>query len=571
MNEIRVWAPNAQAVAVDFGADQAPMRSEPNGWWSVLDDKRPPFDYAFLLDGAAPLPDPRSPWQPTGVHGPSRTVDHAVFPWTDRIWQPPPLETGILYELHIGTFTPEGTFDAAISRIPHLVDLGVTHVELMPVAEFSGERGWGYDGVDLYAPHHVYGGPDGLKRLVNALHAAGLAVVLDVVYNHLGPSGNYLNRFGPYFTNHFRTPWGDAVNFSDAGSEEVRRFVIDNGLMWLRDYHFDGLRLDAIHAIVDTSPVHILETLAIEVEELERKLGRRLVLIAESDLNDSRIIRPRDRGGYGFTAQWSDDFHHSLHTVLTGERSGYYCDFGSIQDLAKALEKGFVYHGGYSEYRSGPHGQPLGDLPLHKLLGYLQNHDQIGNRARGERSSELMSISRLKIGAALVLTAPFIPMLFHGEEWGASTPFQYFTAHSDLTLAAAVSEGRRNEFIQFGWPAEEIPDPQDPRTLERSRLDWSEREEPRHRELLDWHRDLIRLRRRSPDLLSGNTRVRYDENEKWLAMERGSATVVCNFSDQRRRIWVQGRQSILLSSGHAERTSEGLSLGPESVAVLSQA
>src|ERR1700722_13382288 len=422
------------------------------GWWVVATALPiPGADYAFVIDGAEPpVPDPRSQSQPHGVHGRSRFVDHSAFPWTDSGWKAPALDSAIVYELHVGTFTAAATFDAAIDRLGYLKDLGVTHVELMPVAEFSGDRGWGYDGVDLFAPHHAYGGPDGLKRLVDACHARGLAVLIDVVYNHLGPSGNYLPRFGPYLTHRHSTPWGDAVNFDGRGSDEVRRLFCDNALMWLRDYHCDGLRIDAVHAIIDTSAIHFLEQLASEVAALERELGRRLVLIAESDLNDSRIVRARELGGYGIDAQWSDDFHHALHCVLTGERAGYYSDFGTIADLAKALRHAWVYDGRYSNHRGRPHGRSPAGLSGHHFLGYAQTHDQVGNRAKGERSSHLMSIARLKIGAAIVLCAPFIPMLFQGEEFGADTPFQYFTNHEEPELAKAVSEGRRKEFAAFG-------------------------------------------------------------------------------------------------------------------------
>ncbi len=439
------------------------MNSEQNGYWRCdCSGAGHGTDYAFVLDGGDPLPDPRSPWQPYGVHGRSRVLDHSRFQWSDAGWRPPVLSSAVIYELHIGTFTPEGTFDSAVGRLEYLKQLGITHVELMPVAEFSGAWGWGYDGADLFAPHHAYGGPDGLKRFVDACHAAGLAVLLDVVYNHLGPSGNYLSRFGPYFTTRYSTPWGPAVNLDGAGSSEVRRFFCDNALMWLRDYHFDGLRIDAIHAFVDHSAVPFLEQLAGEVKRLQAHLGRSLVLIAESDLNDPRVVTPTEAGGYGIDAQWSDDFHHALHSVLTGERAGYYQDFGTLGDVARALENAFVFDGRHSLYRGRPHGRKPEGLPGWRFLGYLQTHDQVGNRAQGERSSRLMNVGRLKIGAAIVLCAPFIPMLFQGEEFGADTPFQYFTNHEEPELARAVSEGRRKEFAAFGWKVADIPDPQDP-------------------------------------------------------------------------------------------------------------
>ncbi|MGZ3678250.1 MAG: malto-oligosyltrehalose trehalohydrolase, partial [Ktedonobacterales bacterium] len=461
MTTFCVWAPNAHRVAVQTLGERVPMNAGERGWWRVeVATATPGTDYQFVLDGGEALPDPRSQWQPHGVFGPSRVVDHSLFHWNDAGWQAPPLESALIYELHVGTFTPAGTFDAAIARLDHLKDLGVTHVELMPVNEFPGMRGWGYDGVDLSAPHSAYGGPDGLKRLVDACHARGLAVLLDVVYNHLGPSGNYLSRFGPYFTDRYHTPWGPAMNLDGAQSDEVRRFLCDNALIWLRDYHLDGLRLDAVHAFYDTSAIHLLEQLAEEVAELQSHLGRHLVLIAESDLNDPRVVRSREVGGYGLDAQWSDDFHHALHAVLTGEQSGYYADYGTLADLAHALEHAYVYDGRYSASRKRHHGRPTTSLPGHRFLGYMQTHDQVGNRARGERSSALLSPRRLKVAAALVLTAPFVPMLFQGEEWGATTPFQYFTDHQDANLARAVSEGRRNEFAAFGWNPDDVPDPQ---------------------------------------------------------------------------------------------------------------
>jgi maltooligosyltrehalose trehalohydrolase len=574
VTRFRVWAPRARSVEIALGEVRRPMVATEHGWWSVdVPDAGPGTDYAFVLDGGPPLPDPRSPWQPHGIHGSSRLLDHSACRWTDAGWQAPPLAAAVIYELHVGTFTPAGTFESAIERLEHLRDLGATHVELMPVAEFSGTRGWGYDGVDLWAPHHAYGGPEGLKCLVDACHARGLAVILDVVYNHLGPAGNYLARFGPYSTDRYRTPWGDAVNLDGPGSDEVRRFFCDNALMWLRDYHMDGLRVDAAHAIVDTSAVHVLEQLVEEVDALEAALGRHLVLIAESDLNDPRVIRPRDAGGYGIDAQWADDFHHALHTVLTGERDGYYADFGTLADLAKALEQAFVYDWRYSSFRRRWHGKSPAGLSGHRFVVCLQNHDQIGNRARGDRSSHLVGVERLKIGAALVLTAPFIPLLFQGEEWGASTPFQYFTDHDDPELARSVSEGRRREFAAFGWRPEDVPDPQAPGTFERSKLDWSEPGREPHASLLDWHRQLIRLRRELAVLSDGRLdrlRVRFDEAARWLAVDRGSVVVACNLGKQPVRVPLErsGLRVRLASGGGVELAAKGAELAPESVAVL---
>lgn len=578
MGLLKVWAPDARRMAVEIEGSRLDMKKGPNGWWRVdtaLAENG--MGYAFVPDGGTPLPDPRSPWQPEGVHGPSRIVDHRKFPWTDANWQPPPLSSAVIYELHIGTFSPEGTFDGAVKRLDHLVNLGITHVELMPVAEFSGQRGWGYDGVDLYAPHHAYGGPEGLKRLVDACHKRGLAVILDVVYNHLGPAGNYLGRFGPYFTDRYATPWGEAVNLDGPYSDEVRRFFIDNALMWFRDYHMDGLRIDAVHAIIDTSAIHFLEQLAGEVNDLESHLGRYLVLIAESDLNNPRVIRSPEVGGYGIDAQWNEDFHHALHAVLTGERDGYYMDFGGLADLAKALTHGLVYDGSYSHYRRRNHGRPPTGLSGHRFVDCLQNHDQVGNRALGERTSHLLSQGRLKIGAALVLTAPFVPMLFQGEEWGASTPFLYFTDHQDPELGEAVKHGRREEFAAFLRETDKIPDPQERETFLRSRLDWDELRRDPHDKILDWHRSLIRLRRQLPELTDGRmeqTSVRFDETAQWLIMTRGSVLLVCNLADASQRIPCPGLwgKEIVLSSEKGITAEDNKVLMPgEAVAILSGA
>ena len=547
-NTIRVWAPLASQVAVQLKGLEREMLRRDGAWWELtVPEPLHGTDYEFILDGGRPLPDPRSASQPYGVHGKSRFVDHGRFSWEDQGWQPPLFRRGIVYELHIGTFTPEGTFDSAIGRLDHLVSLGVTHIELMPVAEFPGDRGWGYDGVDLYAPHHAYGGPDGLKRLVNACHRNGLAVILDVVYNHLGPDGNYLAQFGPYFSDRHRTPWGQAMNLDGEDSAEVRRFLCDNALMWLRDYHFDGLRLDAIHALLDSSAVHFLEQLAVEVDRLEAELGRTLTLIAESDLNDPRIVQSWDVGGYGITAQWSDDFHHALHVCLTGERQGYYSDFGTVADLGDALTKVFVYDGRYSEYRKRPHGRPPRGVPASRFVVCLQNHDQIGNRPRGERSSHLMSEQGLLVGASVLLTAPFVPMLFQGEEWGASTPFQFFTGHEDPDLARAVSEGRRREYSTFGWRAEEIPDPQARATFENSKLKWSEVAERPHSKILKAHRRLIQLRRSSPSLIDGRP-ARVEAEDSTLRVTRGDVSLLCHFRRDQPSAAVRVCDQVVFSS-----------------------
>ena len=575
MTSFRVWAPYAKQVELELRGGRHAMAAGDRGWWSVeLALEESNADYAFILDRGDPLPDPRSPWQARGIHGPSRLVDHRAFRWTDRHWQAAPLAAAVIYELHIGTFTAQGTFRSAIDKLDELVQLGVTHVELMPVAEFSGNRGWGYDGADLYAPHQAYGGPDELKQLVDACHGRGLAVILDVVYNHLGPAGNYLARFGPYFTERYATPWGQAMNFDGPESDEVRRFVCDNALMWLGDYHFDGLRLDAVHALIDTSATHILEQLACEVDDLQAQSGRHLVLIAESDLNDPRIVRPQEIGGYGIQAQWSDDFHHALHVALTGERDGYYADFASLADLAKALQSVFVYDSSYSAFRRRRHGRVTKGVSGHSFLGYLQNHDQIGNRAKGERSSHLMSIGRLKIAAALIMTAPFVPMLFQGEEWGASSPFLYFTNHEDAELGRLVTEGRRREFAAFSAHREDVPDPQASETFERSKLNWNERDREPHRGLLDWHRRLIRLRREVSALADGRlerVQVSFDESARWLVMRRGSVAVACNLASATQHVatGLDAQAQLLLASESGLTMIDGeVRLPPDSVAIV---
>jgi maltooligosyltrehalose trehalohydrolase len=569
---LRVWAPRAAAVDLVLPRSDAPqpMRRAEGGWWEAEAELAAATDYAFSLDGGEPLPDPRSRWQPEGVHGPSRILDTAAFRWTDAGWRPPPLREAVIYELHPGTFTAEGTLPAAIERLGELVALGVTHVELMPVAEFGGDRGWGYDGVDLFAVHHAYGGPAGLAAFVDAAHARGLAVLLDVVYNHLGPDGNYLARFGPYFTDRYRTPWGEAIDFDGEGSGEVRRFVIDSALAWLRDYHLDGLRLDAVHAIFDASPMHLLEELAAAVDDLERETGRPRLVIAESDLNEPRLVRPRDRGGYGLDATWADDLHHALHAALTSERSGYYADFGSLATLARALSGGYVFTGQHSTFRGRPHGRSPSGVPGERFVVALQNHDQVGNRARGERIGHLVSPGRARIGAALLLLAPYTPLLFMGEEWAASTPFLYFTGHESATLGRAVTEGRRREFAAFGWDPQQVPDPQDPATFAASKLRWEERGEPEHAATLDWYRALIALRRATPELHDGRrdlTEVTHDEDAGWLTLRRGPIAVAVNLGADPVTLPLGGE--LLLRYPASVVVAEGeVTLPPDGVVVM---
>ena len=520
------------------------MHSDTAGWWTssrlYLSGSK---DYGFLIDGRGPFPDPRSAWQPNGVHGLSRTLDHAAFLWHDLDWIAPPLTTAILYELHIGTFTTVGTFAGAIEKLNHLVELGITHVEVMPVNEFAGEYGWGYDSVGLFAPHHAYGEPEDFKRFVDACHARGLAVILDVIFNHLGPSGNYLSQFGPYFTNVYTNPWGEAINFDQGESDEVRRFFCDSAMQWLIDYHVDGLRLDAVHGIFDHSARHFLEQLSVEVEACSRELGRRFVLVAESDLNSPRLVDSRERGGYQLDATWNDDFHHALHAVLTGETHGIYMDFGTLSDLAKTMQDVYVYDGGYSRFRARSHGRKVGDLPADRFVGFIQNHDQVGNRPRGDRISQWLAPGQLRIAAAVVLMAPFIPLLFQGEEWGASTPFLYFTNYPEKELAESVRAGRAREFSAFGWRLGELSDPQSPETFERSKLRWEELDDPARCSLLEWYRALIQLRRSGPlskDCGRTSTFPLFDEQLQWFCFARGRCLVVCNFAREPRQVALPG-------------------------------
>ncbi len=552
MHHFEIWAPSARTMALRIEDSIVPMRGpDDRGWWRAEAEAAPGANYGFLIDDdPRAYPDPRSRWQPEGVHGLSRIYDQIVFRWSDTGFKAPPLASAIVYELHIGTFTPQGTLDAAIEKLDYLRDLGVTHVELMPVAAFAGQHGWGYDGVALYAVHQPYGGPDALKRFVNAAHQRGLAVVLDVVYNHFGPVGNYTGKFGPYLTDSHHTPWGGAVNLEDSGAYEVRRFFCDNALMWLRDFRIDGLRIDAVHAFVDRSAIHFLEQLAAKVETLQAELARPLVLIAESDLNDPRFVTPRECGGLGMDAQWSDDFHHALFVALTGEKQGYYADFGSLSQLAKALEKTFVYDGVYSRYRRRIHGRPAGNLSQHRFLGYIQDHDQVGNRALGDRISHIAGMQRARIAAALVLLSPFVPMLFQGEEWAATAPFQYFADH-EPEMARLVSEGRKKEFAAFGWRPESIPDPEDRATFLRSKLDWNERGQGPHAEMLEWYRSLIQLRRSTPALNNGeqgNIRVTCDERREILSFERGAIRLCCNLGNAEYAVDAPAGSRILLAS-----------------------
>jgi len=513
-----VWAPHRRSVELKLLAPQADsdhvkgeslieMRSgtelfakqEAAGYWQVtLPDIRPGTRYTFRLDETVTRPDPASNFQPGGVHGPSQVVDHRRFEWKDEKWNGIGLKEMVIYELHIGTFTPEGTFSAAIGRLSDLKELGISAIEIMPVAQFPGNRNWGYDGVYPYAVQNSYGGPDKLKELVDACHRTGLAVILDVVYNHLGPEGNYLRDFGPYFTDKHKTPWGEAINFDGPYSNPVRDFFIENALYWLREYHIDALRLDALHAIFDMSAKHFLEELAERVEAFSKENGRTFHLIGESDLNDVRLIKPRASGGYGLDAQWSDDFHHSLHTLLTGEKNGYYRDFGSVQNLAQAFREGFVYTGQYSNHRKRHHGNSPKRRKAQQFVVCIQNHDQIGNRMCSERLSQLADFEALKLAAGAVILSPYIPLLFMGEEYGEDSPFSYFVSHTDENLIEAVRRGRREEFKSFDWQGD-IPDPQAASTFEQSRLQWQKRSTDGCAVLLKFYSHIIGLRKSRPE------------------------------------------------------------------------
>ena len=472
----------------------------------------------------------------------------------------------MIYELHVGTFTAEGTFDAAIGRLDHLRQLGVHTVELMPVAAFPGRHGWGYDGICLWAVHEPYGGPDGLKRFVDACHERGLAVLLDVVYNHVG-IGNRLADFGPYFTEAHVTPWGPAVNLDQPGSDEVRAFLIGNALMWLRDYHLDGLRLDAVHALEDHRALNFSEELAAEVQALAALLNRELVLVAESDLNDPRLVTSREAGGYGLTAQWSDDFHHAVHAAVTGERQGYYCDFGSMAALAKTYTKVFFHDGIWSAFRGRTHGRQVDvfRVPAHRFLGYLQDHDQIGNRATGDRIAASLPPGLVKVAAGLVLTGPYTPMLFMGEEWGADTPWQYFTDHIEPWLAKAVAEGRKAEFAQHGWAAADVPDPQDEATFLRSKLDWAQLDHEPYVGILAWYRELIALRRARPELTDprlDRVSADFDEDARWLLARRGRLRIAANLGPEPVHLALGPPGTAILAA-----SSPGIAIHQDTVAV----
>ncbi|MFT3876047.1 MAG: malto-oligosyltrehalose trehalohydrolase [Propioniciclava sp.] len=595
---VRVWAPLASSVHAVLvpsrpgtdGLTEHPLTPDGDGYWSI--DLPVGTDYLLSVDGGEPRPDPRSAWQPFGVHGPSRVFDSAAYAWADVDWPGRDVLGGVFYELHVGTFTPEGTLDAAIGRLGHLVELGIDTIELMPLAPFPGERGWGYDGVELYAVHEHYGGPAALQRFVDAAHAHGLAVCLDVVYNHFGPAGNYAPAFGPYFTQKHHTPWGAAINLDDAHAGGVRAFIVDNALRWLRDFHIDALRLDAVHALHDDSPRHILAELADAVADFEQASGRRATLIAESDLNQVAMIAPTaahpgDTGdpalagtpdGRGMDGQWADDVHHALHAWLTGERFGYYGDFGSAETLAHAFERVFVHDGGYSSFRGSDWGAPVPDaVDRRRFVTFTQNHDQVGNRGLGDRPDERLSPGQAAAGAALLLLSPFTPLLFQGQEWGTRRPFRFFCDH-DADLGQLVTQGRTKEFAEHGWeqlygPQAAIPDPQSPDTCAGCVLDWAELGEVGHTAMLDWYRRLIELRREYGlgESHQGRLPVRARHGEGWFALTHGPLTVVASpHTDGRADLGLLGlgEPSFLARHGDVRIAGSELHLAAPAVVVL---
>jgi maltooligosyltrehalose trehalohydrolase len=579
---IEVWAPRADQVSVrisepgQMGSGNewtVPLEPRKGGWYAAdIPEARSGQDYGFLLnDEERLLPDPRSRWQPFGVHGPSRFYD-PTFTWSDGGWEGKALPASVLYELHIGTFTSEGTFAAAIEKLDALVDLGITHVELLPVNDFNGKWNWGYDGVLWYAVHEAYGGPNGLKQFVDACHARGLAATLDVVYNHLGPSGNYLPEFGPYLKSG-KSTWGDLINLDGESSGPVREYILQNAEMWLSEYHFDALRLDAVHALHDDSPTHILAELSERVGQLSESQGRPLVLIAESDLNDPVMITPRAEGGYGLDAQWDDDVHHALHALLTGERQAYYVDFGSLAVLAKALTSAFLHDGTFSTFRDRVHGKPVDRRTIRgfQFVACLQNHDQVGNRAAGDRLPELTSPELLKVGAVLLLTSPFTPMLWMGEEWAASTRWPFFTSHPEPELAEATGRGRMAEFGDHGWNTSEMIDPQDPKAFFGAKLRWEERAESGHSEILSFYRELLALRRIHRDLTDGHldkVQVEFDEDQRWIIVQRGALLIIANVGESDRVVATAGTEILLASDAACALTAGGIHLPGQSAAVI---
>lgn len=555
-HEAEVWAPRAERVQLLTRDEFIDMEPLDDGWYGAPVVLPPNVEYGFSLDGGEPLSDPRSHWQPAGVFGPSRTVDHDAFRWTDRRWTGVHLPSSVIYELHVGTFSATGTFDGVIDHLDHLILLGVDLIELMPVAAFDGARGWGYDGVAPYAVHEPYGGPEGLKRLVNAAHSRGIGVLLDVVYNHFGPTGNHLNRFGPYTTDRHQTPWGDAVNLDGPDSEHVRRYFLDNALHWMSDYHVDGLRLDAAHALVDESDRHFLAELSLETEALAAHRGQPLWLIAEYPATEPIAVTAQEAGGHGLDAAWRDEVHHALHAWFTGERNGYYAEFGRVSTLAEALIG------------------PKKNLPRSRFVVCSQNHDQVGNRARGDRLCQLVDIGLAKAAAALIICGPFVPHLFMGEEWASSSPFPYFAGHRNEELDDSVRRGRIEEFGGFGWDPEEVPDPIAESTFDSARLRWGEIYEGDHRDMQNWYRSLIALRRTRPELSDprpSTTAVDEHDSEQAVVVWRGETAIAVNIDASPIHLSLEGqsdRRLLLASDANVRLTDEGVVLPAHSVAII---
>ena len=561
--ELKVWAPNAKSVILVADGADVSMEGQDSGDWVATVDIPDGARYGFRLDGSdRVLPDPRSRRQPDGVHELSAMFDPSVYDWQDDAWTGRPLAGGLIYELHIGTFTPAGTFDSAIEKLDHLVSIGVDFVEVLPVNGFNGTHNWGYDGVLWYTVHEQYGGPAGYQRFVDACHQRGLAVLQDVVYNHLGPSGNYLPEFGPYLHEASANTWGASVNLDGPDSEPVRRFILDNALMWLRDYHVDGLRLDAVHALVDHRTVHLLAQMATEVDALSAHVRRPLTLIAESDMNDPTLITAREAGGYGLTAQWSDDFHHALHVSVTGETTGYYSDFACISALVKVLTSAFFHDGTYSSFRGRHHGRPVEveTMPSYRFVVFGQNHDQIGNRAIGDRMTAQVGPASLAIAAVLLFTSPFTPMLFMGEEWAASTPWQFFSSHPEEELGRLTAEGRIAEFAEMGWDPAVVPDPQQIATFNDSKLNWSEAASGDHARVLDLYRRLAVLRRQRPELTDPRlhlVRTAHDDTARWLSISRGDVRVLVNFAAEEQQLPLLGTPGPVLLETAPGTTQDG--------------
>jgi maltooligosyltrehalose trehalohydrolase len=538
--EFTVWAPAHEEVSLHIVSPEnrfIPMQKDEQGYFKVLAEGIEPGTLYFYNIAGDDRPDPASHSQPKDVHGPSEVVNHDQMNWTDANWSGISLEEMIIYELHVGTFTPEGTFEAIIPRLKELHEFGINAIELMPIGQFPGSRNWGYDGVFPFAPQHSYGGCEGLKKLVDAAHQQGIAIILDVIYNHFGPEGNYMSDYGPYFTSHYKTAWGNAINFDGAYSYGVRNYFIENALYWFENFHIDALRLDASDHIYDIGVKHFLQELVEQVNALSKKQGRKLYLTAENDLSDTKVIRPIEAGGYGIDVQWNDAFHHCLHTLLTGEKAGYYEDYGTCAQMAKALKEGFVYSGQYSPFRKKFHGSDSSVIPGHQFIVFTQNHDQIGNRMLGDRLTNLVSFEALKLAAGVLLLSPNIPLIFMGEEYAEDAPFLYFVSHTDPDLIKVVREGRKKDFAAFHLEGEFL-DPESPDTFQKCKLQWEKRKEDKHKIMLELYQHLIHLRRTIPALKQldkQNLEASVMEEDKLLLLHRGSAAnqifCVMNFKE----------------------------------------